>query len=183
MSMLWSPDTYQKAIDFAARAHGEQQVPGKPYSYVVHISSVCMESMAAIAHGDVAHPDLAIQVALLHDVLEDTATTYLQVAVQFGQGVADGVAALTKNPDLPKDAQMQDSLQRILLQPSEIGMVKLADRITNLQKPPAHWQIAKIIRYRNEAEQIYQSLHGCNGFLAHRLKEKIDSYSQYVSQA
>ncbi|MCB0684262.1 MAG: hypothetical protein KDC32_25640, partial [Saprospiraceae bacterium] len=36
-------DVYQQAIDFAARAHGSQRVPGKSYSYIVHLSNVAME--------------------------------------------------------------------------------------------------------------------------------------------
>lgn len=33
---------------------------------------------------------------------------------------------------------MKDSLKRIKKQPKEISMVKMADRITNLQIPPGH---------------------------------------------
>ena len=41
--------------------------------------------------------DFAVQVALLHDIIEDTATTYDELAEHFGSKVADGVLALTKN--------------------------------------------------------------------------------------
>ena len=32
---MWNQDKYQFAIDFAAKAHGDQIVPGKNYSYIV----------------------------------------------------------------------------------------------------------------------------------------------------
>jgi len=67
---------------------------------------------------------------------------------RFGKAVTDGVKALTKNESLPKDRQMSDSLHRIKLQPSEIWAVKLADRITNLQPPPAYWSREKIPNYK-----------------------------------
>jgi (p)ppGpp synthase/HD superfamily hydrolase len=38
--------------------------------------------------------DLAIQCALLHDVIEDTPTTCQEVEQQFGAAVAKGVLAL-----------------------------------------------------------------------------------------
>lgn len=51
-------------------------------------------------------------------------------------------------------------------------MVKMADRITNLQPPPKHWTPEKISRYREEACQIHQALKGACSYLAARLQEK-----------
>jgi (p)ppGpp synthase/HD superfamily hydrolase len=55
-------------------------------------------------------------------------------------------------------------------------MVKLADRITNLQPPPRHWDRAKIRHYRDEAIEIHTRLHAASPFLAARLAEKIENY-------
>jgi len=45
--MPFSQDLYLNALTFAARAHGEQKTPfGLPY--MVHVSSVAMEVMAAL---------------------------------------------------------------------------------------------------------------------------------------
>ena len=74
---------------------------------------------------------------------------------------------------------MLDSLVRIQKQPLEISMVKMADRITNLQPPPAHWTKDKIRNYRDEAQLILETLGTKNEYLAQRLKEKIDNYQQY----
>lgn len=46
--------------------------------------------------------DLALQVALLHDTLEDTETTFGEVSEMFGPDIAAGVLALTKNDTLPR---------------------------------------------------------------------------------
>ena len=72
--------------------------------------------------------------------------------------------------------QMVDSLERIKKQPREIWMVKMADRITNLQPPPKLWKSEKISRYREEALQIHQSLKSGSDYLASRLQEKIKRY-------
>jgi (p)ppGpp synthase/HD superfamily hydrolase len=37
-------------------------------------------------------------------------------------------------------------------------MVKLADRITNLQPPPGYWDAEKIERYREEGRAILNEL-------------------------
>jgi len=57
--------------------------------------------------------------------------------------VAIAVSSLSKNENLPREMQMQDSLDRILQLPKEVWAVKLADRITNLQPPPAYWDAEK----------------------------------------
>src|SRR5262245_12486010 len=89
-------DKYQIAIKFSAEKHGTQKVPGTSLSYVVHLSNVAMEIIVASNHTPGFDLELAVQVALLHDTIEDTATTYDEVKDKFGAPVADGVSALTK---------------------------------------------------------------------------------------
>jgi len=55
-------------------------------------------------------------------------------------------------------------------------MVKLADRITNLQPPPEHWDDRMIERYREGAELIYRELGSASAYLRDRLRVKIDKY-------
>jgi (p)ppGpp synthase/HD superfamily hydrolase len=172
----WSQDAYIKAYRFAAQAHQGQTVPGTDLPYLMHLSFVSMEVIAALQVEPGRDGDLAVQCALLHDTLEDTPVTYAEVFREFGPRVAAGVLALTKNADLPKEHQMGDSLRRIAQQPREVGMVKLADRVTNLQPPPAYWTAQKIEAYRAEAEQILAALGVSSPSLAARLKAKIAAY-------
>ncbi|NEQ51248.1 MAG: bifunctional (p)ppGpp synthetase/guanosine-3',5'-bis(diphosphate) 3'-pyrophosphohydrolase [Leptolyngbya sp. SIO3F4] len=177
---LWTPDAYTKAWNFAADAHRGQLVAGTQRPYINHLGNVAMEVMRAIAATPtVEKPDLAVQCALLHDTIEDTAVTYELAEKTFGAEVAAGVLALSKNPGLPKAEQMADSLARIRLQPGEVWMVKLADRISNLQEPPKHWGQEKILRYEAEARMILEALGEANGWLAQRLEEKIVAYGVY----
>lgn len=173
---------YQGAIKFAASKHAEinQTIPGTNLPYVVHLSNVAMEIL--MAYQNVSDFDLgfALQLALLHDTLEDTSATFDGISQEFGIDVAEGVLALAKNEKLPKPERMLDSLQRIKLLAKEVGAVKLADRITNLQKPPLHWDALKKEEYRNEALQILQHLKGTNAYLEQRLNNKILEYGQYI---
>jgi len=176
--MPWSPDAYVSALNFASRAHLGQQVPGTEEPYLRHVVGVAAEIMSALAQRrDVARPDLAVQCALLHDSVEDTPTTHADLVATFGQSVADGVQALTKDEALPtKKERMADSLRRIREQPAEVWMVKLADRITNLQKPPGHWTDEKIAYYRVEAQEIHAQLAEACPVLGARLAAKIAVY-------
>ena len=183
---LWSPDGWQRAWRFAAEAHHGQRFPGTELPYIVHVSTVAAEVSHAIAAraagGDpVANPDLAIQCALLHDVVEDTSIDAARIAAEFGTEVAAGVSALSKNPEVgDKPAQMQDSLARIRALSPEVWMVKLGDRITNLQAPPHYWKLDKIRRYREEAREIHRQLGTACSVLGPRLEAKIQAYAAYA---
>ena len=174
---------YKEAILFASTKHMEQEqfVPGTDLPYVLHLSMVAMEIMIASSNTDHFNIGFAIQVALLHDTLEDTSTKIEELENKFGVDVAKAVSALTKNKDLPHEKQMQDSLKRIKDLPSEVWAVKLADRIINLQPPTAHWDNQKRIKYQNEAKTILGELKDGNKFLATRLEVAILEYGNYIN--
>ena len=177
----WNQEAYIQAFRFAARAHIGQKVPGTDFSYLAHLSMVAMEVMAALAVQEGLNGDVAIQCALLHDVIEDTGTTFEQVGDEFGLEVAQGVLALSKDDALDKSDQLRDSLRRIILRPKEVWMVKLADRITNLQPPPSHWTKEKTVMYRLEAIEILEKLGPASRVLADRLGQKIKQYKKFMS--
>ena len=177
----WSPDAFAKAWHFASLHHAGQTYAGpeegQSFDYLTHVGSVVVELIWALPTAPNTDGNLALQCAVLHDVIEDTDATYDLVAESFGKAVADGVMALSKNPALPtKAGQMADSLRRIRQQPQEVWMVKMADRITNLDPPPYHWDDTKIKAYRREAIAIHDALHTANAALANRLREKIKQY-------
>ena len=172
---------HSRAWDLAASSHHGQTIPGSDLPYIVHVGRVAMLVMSAIARSTgVEDPNLAVLCALLHDVMEDTSVDYQQIVDLFGVRVGDGVAALTKNPDLAgKFERMEDSLRRIRAQPAEIWMVKMADRIVNLRPPPSHWSTGKVAAYRQEAICIHQALHLANGYLSTELNKAIQAYGAH----
>jgi len=178
----WNAQKVIGALRFAAIAHEGQQVPGSTLPYLLHLSQVMTEVSAALQQEPARDGELSILCAVLHDCVEDTEVTLEQVAAEFGDAVAAGVSALTKNPSLPKADQMADSLCRIQDQPMAVWKVKLADRITNLQRPPAHWTRQKALRYQTQAGQILQALGDASPVLAKRLEAKIAAYGDLVPE-
>jgi (p)ppGpp synthase/HD superfamily hydrolase len=176
----WSPDLYLRAARFAAAAHHGQKLPGSELPYFVHVAQVAAEVMAGLAVEPAERPDLALACALLHDVVEDTRTGLADIEAAFGRDVAAGVSALSKDPALPKDQAMADSLRRIRDQPREVWRVKLADRIVNLEPPPHYWKEAKIAAYREEAARIADVLGDASPYLHARLRARIAGYPHNV---
>lgn len=173
-------DAYVSALRYAALKHEGQQVPGTELPYLVHIAHVAMEVMIAASHTDQFDTEFAITLALLHDILEDTKITYEEISKMFGEKVADGVLALTKLKSLGKENQIKDSVERIKMLDKEVGAVKLADRITNLDAPAADWEEKKRQKYKEDSQLILSELSGTNAYLAERLQQKIDGYTSYV---
>jgi (p)ppGpp synthase/HD superfamily hydrolase len=176
---MFSADRYVAALTFAATRHRGQVVTGSQLPYVVHVTSVAAEVIAGLAAEPAAarDPELAITCALLHDTIEDTPTTHADIAEAFGLAVAAGVQALGKDKSTPDP--MADSLRRIRLQPREIWLVKLADRITNLAPPPAHWTRDKCRAYRLEGLGIGDALGEASPHLLARLRARADAYAAF----
>lgn len=179
---MWDQDKYQKAVAFAGYAHRDQTVPGREYNYTVHICSVAAEVARALFAENIGDADLAIQCALLHDVVEDTDTDPEMIRRDFGEDVFKGVLALTKDINIDKDRRMADSLRRIKAAGSEIACVKMADRITNLQKPPGYWSGEKKLDYLDEALLIYNELKEYSPYLGERLLRKIEEFRKYYGE-
>jgi (p)ppGpp synthase/HD superfamily hydrolase len=158
-------------------------MPGSDLPYLLHVGMVTMEVTGALQHELCGEPDLAVQCALLHDTLEDTAVSYTQLCERFGTAVADGVRALSKDESLPKHERMADSLARIREQPHAVWLVKLADRITNLQAPPSYWNRGKCRRYSDEAQLILRELGPASEYSSARMRSKIAAYQQHIDAA
>ncbi len=180
MGRHWSQDKYAEAYWFAAEAHQGQTLPGTGLPYILHPTLVSMEVIAALQLEPGHVEDLAVQCALIHDVIEDGGVTYQEIKSHFGEAVARGVRALSKNEKLAKRLQLKDSLRRIRLEPREVWMVKLADRISNLRPPPHFWTANKIRSYREDALRIYEAMKDASPALAGRLMAKIDAYQAYM---
>ncbi len=174
-------EIYQKAMKYAGEKHSNQKVPGTNANYLLHIANVAMEVIMAYSVKKDFDLEFAVQVAILHDTVEDTGTTLEELRIEFGEKVAQAVSALTKNGSLKSEREkILDSLARINKLDKEVGIVKLADRITNLQKPPENWNSEKRKKYLEEAILISEELHNKNAYLEKRLEEKIKLYREYL---
>jgi GTP pyrophosphokinase len=84
------------ALTFAMEAHGDQTRKGGGIPYVSHLLGVA--SLVLEAGGD---EDMAIA-GLLHDTIEDTATTAEDIEARFGRRVAFIVVGCSDTDEKPK---------------------------------------------------------------------------------
>lgn len=136
----------------AAKAHTGQTRKDSVTPYIVHPARVA----ALVSRFGGSH--IAIISAWLHDVFEDCTPDAckhardtlrsLPLPHEDIQSIHAIVMALTKNPDLPKEARIPDSLDRILISPSEGILVKICDRIDNLVDADRRDEEFKISYYR-----------------------------------
>ena len=125
--MMQIQKLYQQAISYAAEKHAQnnQKIPGTNLPYVVHLSNVAMELFVASSANDGLNMEFAVQVALLHDLIEDTDTTCEEIEDRFGVEIMNAVKALTKNNKLPKDQQLAYSLRRSINYNQKFGLLNL----------------------------------------------------------
>jgi len=173
---------YQNAIRFAAEKHGSQKVKGSQNPYVVHLSNVAMELFVAAQRTPRFDLSFAVQVALLHDTIEDTPVTRAELETVFGNDISEAVWALTQDKRLLKDYRLSEKLAKVRQCSKEVWAVMLADRITNLQVPPKTWSKSKITDYQFDSIHILEALEGGNEYLEKRLANKIEEYNLYIKK-
>jgi (p)ppGpp synthase/HD superfamily hydrolase len=116
----------RRAVAFARARHGDQRRRGSDTPYWVHLVRVAME----LARWGEESPGL-LQAALLHDTVEDTATTIGEIRVGFGPEVADLVDWLTAPEG---QDELRSYYERLHAQaPFAAQILKLADRVDNLR--------------------------------------------------
>jgi (p)ppGpp synthase/HD superfamily hydrolase len=110
-----------KALLFAAEAHRNQRRKGAAQEpYLNHLIEVL--DLVVDATGD-TDMDMVIA-ALLHDVVEDTPTTYRDIAASFGERVAKIVRENSDNMSLPKSERRRARIAAMSLKSREARIAK-----------------------------------------------------------
>ncbi len=173
-------DKYYIVLEYAASAHGSQKIKDSNQSYLKHLLMVTIEVINAFQINPDFNLNKAITISLLHDLIEDTDENFKNIELSFGKEIALSVQALTKNTLLSGKKQLLDSIKRIKNESREVTIVKLADRISNLNTPPKSWGKGKIKDYHNDSIIILKKFTGVNYILEKRLANKIQNYKKLL---
>ena len=177
MNKYWNGDLFYKVVEFAMKKHDGQKIMLSKMPYIGHVFEVFGECVAACLEENISVKwDYLMMVAMLHDTLEDTDCTIQEIVDFFGVDVANGVKALTKDEKLPYQERIQDSLNRIILEGQEVALIKMADRIVNLQEKPTEWDSRKLAQYKEDSLKILNTFGHNSKILSERLKLKIEKY-------
>jgi GTP pyrophosphokinase len=150
----------RKAYEFSQKHHaGQTRASGQPF--LVHPLEV------ALVLAEMKMDPVAIAAGLLHDSVEDTSVTVVDIRKEFGEQVAHIVEGVTKISAIDfatREEQQAENLRKMMLAMVDdirVVLIKLADRLHNMRTlehlPPERQQ--KIAR---ETLDIYAPI-------AHRL--------------
>lgn len=150
----------RKAFNFALDAHrGMRRRSGELYIFhPLAVATICAKEINLGATSIIS--------AFLHDVVEDTETTYDDIEATFGTRVARIINGLTKISDVSGNTKsMQaENFRKILLTLSDdvrVILIKLADRLHNMRTLEAI-PAKKQLKIASETLEVYAPL-------AHRL--------------
>ena len=149
-----------RAVEYARVKHQDQKrKDGSPY--IIHPLAV------AEIVSEMGLDTDAILGALLHDCIEDTDSTFDDIAMLFGETVAelvDGVTKLTRADFSTKEEAQMENLRKMFMAMSKdirVVLIKIADRLHNM-RTMQYQSPEKQIKKCRETMDIYAPL-------AHRL--------------
>lgn len=162
------------ATSFCVACHAHQfRKDGEPY--FLHPVRVAAYSSIYIQ----GYNDLLVRnIALLHDVIEDTDVTEHEIEERFGSFVSEHVVELTNvftkdaYPDLNRKVRKERELDRLEQCSSLTKQIKLLDRSDNMTSA----QIAKNVKYLDESKDMLDRLGGINPDIDELLISKIRKY-------
>src|SRR5262245_48472453 len=168
-----------RAIDFAADKHRAQRrksAEGVPYiNHPIYVARLLAEV------GGIEDEDVLVA-AVLHDTVEDTATTPAELEAAFGPQVRALVAEVTDDKSLPKAERKRLQIVHAPTMSPGAAAIKLADKIANVgdisHNPPADWSIERVREYLNWAEQVVSKLPKVNPALEARFAKALQAGRQ-----
>ncbi len=102
--------------------------------------------------------------AILHDTIEDTATTPQELETRFGHEVRALVEEMTDDKRLPKAERKRLQVARAGAASHRAKLIKLGDKICNVRDithtPPADWSLERRREYLDWTEDVVA---GCRG--------------------
>jgi GTP diphosphokinase / guanosine-3',5'-bis(diphosphate) 3'-diphosphatase len=152
-----------QALDFAADKHRLQRrkdADATPYiNHPINVANVLA------VEGEVTDT-ATLLCAILHDTVEDTDTTFAELAHHFGPEVADLVREVTDDKSLDKGERKRLQIEHARASSLRAKQVKIADKICNIRdvsvSPPTHWLKQRRLDYLSWSEQVVAGCKGVN---------------------
>lgn len=151
-----------KALQFASIKHKTQVRKGTQEPYINHpIDLISILNLCNI------NDEITLCIALLHDTLEDTNTSFEELEKIFNKEIAKGVLLMSDNKTLPKSQRKKLQIEHNTKDlPTNVQMVKIADKISNIRNiskhPPKNWEIDRTISFVLWCKAVVDSIKDCN---------------------
>lgn len=150
-----------RATLYAAQMHADQRRKG--HGVVPYVNHV-IEVAELVARVGGVEDTAVLQAALLHDTVEDTATTFEDIEEIFGADVRRLVEEMTDDKNLPKAERKRLQIVHAPTMSDRGKVIKLADKISNIRdivhRPPPDWTAQ---RRRDYVQWGLDVVAGCRG--------------------
>jgi guanosine-3',5'-bis(diphosphate) 3'-pyrophosphohydrolase len=153
-------DLIRRAFEFAAKAHeGQQRRSGEEFiNHPFGVAKICAELRL---------DEQTIAAALLHDVVEDTGVSLVELREEFGEEIArlvEGVTKLTRIKFQSREQAQAENYRKMVVAMAtdmRVILIKLADRLHNM----------RTIEYLGKQKQVQKARETLEVYapLAHRL--------------
>jgi guanosine-3',5'-bis(diphosphate) 3'-pyrophosphohydrolase len=152
-----------QAITFAADKHQHQRRKNQQATPYINHPIAVMETLWRI--GQVRHIPTLVA-AVLHDTIEDTNTTPIEIETLFGAEVRALVQEVSDDKTLPKTVRKQLQIEHAPHISFHAKEIKLADKLLNAydvsHNPPATWPPERVQEYLDWTEKVVMGLRGVN---------------------
>jgi len=171
-------DNVERAFVYSARVHkGQVRLSGEPYlSHPLEVAGIL---------SDMKLDTVSVAAGLLHDVIEDTHTSPVELERLFGSEVSNIVSGVTKLSILPvgdSQTRQAESIRKTLLAMADdirVILIKLADRLHNMRTLQYHRKESKRRQIAQETLDIYAPIAARLGI--YWLKNELEDISfQYL---
>ncbi|HZS74161.1 MAG TPA: HD domain-containing protein [Candidatus Nitrosotalea sp.] len=139
----------QSAENFAKERHVNTTRIDVNVSHYEHISSV----VARLKNLGVTDED-AISAAWLHDMINDTPTSFDEIDQRFGSKVAVLVLSISRDKSLSRPIQEEQFVKQLKGSPLEAKLIKLCDISANL-RDLKNSQFSRTRRSKEMKKQVY----------------------------
>lgn len=168
------------AILFAAESHSGQYRKDGKTPYINHPVAV----MHLLAHtGGISDTEVLIA-AVLHDVVEDTTVTALEITDRFGERVSKIVLELTDDKLLTKEERKHQQLFSAHQLSHDARLIRICDKICNvydiLYAPPGNWDMRRRIDYLEWAKAVIDKIRGTHPQLEKRFDELFEEGVKFL---
>lgn len=156
-----------RAASFAADRHRDQRRrSNEEVPYVNHPFAV---ASALCDEGGVTDAEV-LAAALLHDMIEETATTKKELREAFGARIAQIVGEVTDDKRLSTSQRKRRQVEHAAEVSLEAQQIKLADKLCNLREilasRPADWPLFRKHQYFDWAKEVVDQVRHANPRLA-----------------
>ncbi|EFO28266.1 hypothetical protein LOAG_00223 [Loa loa] len=166
-----------KACNFAAERHRLQRrkdVSQTPYiNHPIGVANILISEAGVTDSATIA-------AALLHDTVEDTATTFQEISGLFGEEISRIVQECTDDKSLPVSVRKQLQVKNAARHSHKAKLVHLADKLYNLRDleraTPVGWDAQRVKEYFTWSKAVVSELKGTNAALEIALDDIINRY-------